>query len=159
MGVGFRNVEADPAAPVETWPYEALVAAVERGGIREWARIVSAIARDPWGLVARQLEERLEYDRPYGVAPLLERAIASARAEAVRSERAAVAAEIGELASRSGLSLAALAERIGTSRTRLSTYRSGAVVPSAALLVRLRRLVERLESERATNSEPWSVAG
>lgn len=147
MGSAFRNVDVEAAAPVETWPYEALVAAIERGGIGDWARISRSISADPWGPVARQVEERMGYERPYGVAPLLERAIARARAESLRSEREAVAAEIAELARRSKLSLAELADRIGTSGSRLSTYRSGAVVPSAALLVRLRRLVDRLEAE------------
>ena len=32
------------------------------------------------------------------------------------------------------------AERIGTSRSRLSTYMSGKVVPSATLMVRMRRV-------------------
>ena len=27
----FRNVDADPADDVETWPYEALVTAIDRG--------------------------------------------------------------------------------------------------------------------------------
>lgn len=148
MSAAFRNVDVDPSSPVEDWPYEALVAAIERGGIGDWARIARAIGQDPWGPVARQVEERMSYERPYGVAPLLERAIARSRAEAVRAERAAVADEVGELVERSGLAMGALAERLGTSRTRLSTYRSGAVTPSAALLVRLRRVVEGLHSSR-----------
>lgn len=145
MSAPFRNVDVDPSAPVEDWPYEALVAAIERGGIGDWARIARSIRRDPWGPVARQVEERMSYERPYGVAPLLERAIARSRAEAVRAERAAVADEVAALAQRSGLSIGALAERLGTSRSRLSTYRSGAVTPSAALLVRLRRVVDGLD--------------
>jgi len=32
---------------------------------------------------------------------------------------------------------------VGTSRSRLSTYRSGSVVPSAAMLVRIRHAVDR----------------
>ncbi|MGF1647054.1 MAG: helix-turn-helix domain-containing protein [Kineosporiaceae bacterium] len=40
---------------------------------------------------------------------------------------------------RSGLTSTEFASRIGTSRSRLSTYASGRVVPSAALMVRIRR--------------------
>lgn len=148
MSVRFRNVDVDPSTPVEEWPYEALVTAIERGSIGDWARIARAVRHDPWGHVARQVEERMAYERPFGVGPLLERAIASARADAVRSERAEVAETVAALVQRSGISMAALAERLGTSRTRLSTYRSGSVVPSAALLVRLRRVVERIERAR-----------
>jgi transcriptional regulator with XRE-family HTH domain len=41
---------------------------------------------------------------------------------------------------RSGLSKAQFAARIGTSPSRLSTYLNGKVTPSAALMVRVRRL-------------------
>jgi transcriptional regulator with XRE-family HTH domain len=51
-----------------------------------------------------------------------------------------VGAEIRSLLDRSGLSQQDFADRIGTSRSRLSTYRSGKVVPSAAFLVRMRRV-------------------
>lgn len=140
----FRNVDVDPSAPVESWPYEAVASAIERGTVDDWVRITAAIDADPWGEVARQVEEYLSYERPYGVAPLLERAVARAREQAERRERATVAAEVASLISASGLPLDQVASRIGTSRSRLSTYRSGTVTPSAALLVRLRELVERL---------------
>ncbi|MFD2862989.1 helix-turn-helix domain-containing protein [Salininema proteolyticum] len=39
------------------------------------------------------------------------------------------------------MSQAEFAERIGTSASRLSTYISGKVMPSAALMVRIRRVV------------------
>ena len=48
--------------------------------------------------------------------------------------------EVRNLVGRSGLSKQDFAERIGTSRSRLSTYMSGKVVPSAALMVRMRRV-------------------
>lgn len=137
----FRNVDADPADPVDTWPFEALVTAIERGGIADWVRITRAIDLDPWGEVARAVEDYLSYARPYGVGPLLGRAVARARTRAEQRERAAVAAEVADLVKASGLTMADLARRLGTSRTRLSTYRSGRVVPSATFLVRLRSLV------------------
>jgi transcriptional regulator with XRE-family HTH domain len=48
---------------------------------------------------------------------------------------------------RSGLSKAQFAARIGTSPSRLSTYLNGKVTPSAALMVRMRRLAGRLAAE------------
>lgn len=144
MSVAFRNVDVDRAAPISTWPYEALVTMVERGTLSDWAVIARAIGDEPWGPVARQIEEYLSYESPYGVGPLLTRAIERARATAVQRERAAVAAEVSSLIERSGLSMADLATRVGTSRTRLSTYRSGAVVPAATMLHRLRTTVEAL---------------
>jgi len=142
--VHFRNVDVDPSAPLDTWPFEAIVTMIERGTASDWVRLTRAIRSDPWGPIARQVEDYLGYERPYGVAPLLERAIQRARAQAERRERAAVAAEVAALVARSGLTLTEIASRIGTSGSRLSTYRSGTVMPSAGLLVRLRETVARL---------------
>lgn len=141
--VSFRNVDADPTDPVETWPYEALVTAIERGTIGEWVAITSAIDRDPWGEVARAVEDYLGYAAPPGVGPLLQRAVARSRSQCEDRERAEVAAEVARLVEASGLSMANVARRIGTSRSRLSTYRSGTVVPSATVMVRLRSLAAR----------------
>ncbi len=146
MSVRFRNLDTDPAAPVTSWPYEALVTAIERGGIRDWARITAEIARDPWGDVARQVEDYLTYERPYGVGPLLRRAVERARREAAQWERQAIAEQVRDLVARSGVPRAEFASRIGTSRSRLSTYCTGSVTPSAALVERMRALVDRMSA-------------
>jgi transcriptional regulator with XRE-family HTH domain len=54
-----------------------------------------------------------------------------------------VAAEIRDLVARSGLPRQDFALRLGTSRPRLSTYMSGKVTPSAAMMPRIRRATER----------------
>jgi DNA-binding transcriptional regulator YiaG len=143
--VTFRNVDVRPDEPLETWPYEAIVTMIERGTITDWARLTREIRRRPWGAVARQVEHYLGYEQPWGVGPLLQRALAGARAERAADERCAVAAEVRELVARSGLSTRAFADAIGTSRPRLSTYRSGRVTPSAAMMLRMRALVDDLE--------------
>ncbi len=135
----FRNVDASPEDPVETWPFEGILTAIERGTLPDWRRLVRAIADDPWGPVSRQVDEALRISRPYGTAVLLETAIADARRVAAESERDEVAATIKDLVKRSGLSQREFAERIGTSASRLSTYLSGRVTPSATLMVRMRR--------------------
>ena len=136
----FRNVDASPDDPVESWPFEGLLAAVQRGTLPDWRRIARAIEADPWGPVARGVLEAVAISRPYGTTALFEAIVNHAREEATESERAAVAAEIRDLIRGSGLSVREFAERCGTSRTRLSTYMSKKVVPSAALLVRMRRV-------------------
>jgi DNA-binding transcriptional regulator YiaG len=88
--------------------------------------------------VARRIEGVLEYSRPYGVAKTMELVIGIARSEAERGERQAVADEVNQLIKTSGLSRAKFASRIGTSPSRLSTYATGKVAPSAALIVRMR---------------------
>jgi hypothetical protein len=140
VSLRFRNVDADPADPVETWPYEALTTAIERGSARDWARISAAIRADPWGPVARAVEAYLGYADRSGATELLRRVIDRSRTDADAADRAAVAARVRELIVRSGLTAARFASRIGTSASRLSTYSSGKVVPSAALLLRMERV-------------------
>ena len=144
MTTRSRNLEFEASSPHEAWPYEALGTLIERGTIGDWARLSRAIREDPWGPVSQQVQDYLSYEEPYGVGPLLARAIVRHRTQAEQSERAEVAREIGALVTTSGLPMAELATRLGTSRSRLSTYRSGAVTPSAAFLVRLRRLIAYL---------------
>jgi DNA-binding transcriptional regulator YiaG len=136
----FRNIDASPDDPVETWPFEGILAAVERGTLPDWRRLASAIRADPWGPVAYQVLEAIHLSHPYGTTELLEGVVTHARKLATESERADVASEVQALVARSGMSKQNFAERIGTSRSRLSTYISGKVVPSATLMVRMRRV-------------------
>jgi DNA-binding transcriptional regulator YiaG len=137
--LAFRNVDASPEDPVSDWPQEAIQTALERGGLSDWRRLAEAIRRQPWGPVARRVKEALAYSRPYGVASAMERMIAQAHASAETVERESVAEEVNRLIDASGLSRAEFASLIGTSQSRLSTYASGKVTPSAALIVRMRR--------------------
>jgi transcriptional regulator with XRE-family HTH domain len=137
-GFAFRNVDLSPDDPVSAWPLEAIQTALERGGLSYWRRLADEIGAHPWGPVARRVEEVLGYSRPYGVAVAMERAVARARETAETSEREAVAKEVERLVHESGLSRAEFATGIGTSASRLSTYATGKVTPSAALLVRMR---------------------
>lgn len=140
----FRNVDASPEDPVSEWPLEAIQTALERGGLSHWRRLAEAVRAQPWGPVARQIEEVLTYSRPYGVAELMERVIADARDDTAANERAAVATEVARLIERSGLSRAEFAATVGTSTSRLSTYATGKVTPSAALMLRMSRLAAGL---------------
>lgn len=139
-GLAFRNLDASPDDPVETWPFEGIVAAVERGFLPDWRRLARAIAADPWGPVAQSVQEAVSLSHPYGTTELFEAVIARARRDAAEDERQEVAAEVARLLATSGLSRRTFAERIGTSASRLSTYLSGKVTPSASLLVRMRRV-------------------
>lgn len=138
----FRNVDAKPTDPVETWPYEALVTAIDRGLVPDWQPIFEEIRRAPWGVVARRIERYLGYREPDGVGALFTLAIDRARAAAEQSDRRAVAARVRQAVERSGMTQAQFAEAVGTSASRLSTYLSGKVTPSAALLVRIERTAE-----------------
>jgi hypothetical protein len=119
----FRNIDAFPDDPVETWPFEGILAAVERGTLPDWRRMAAAIRSDPWGPVAQQVLEAVRLARPYGTTELFEAVIDGARKEAVDSERAEVAAEVRQLVAGSGL--------------------SAQDVPSATLMIRMRRAAGR----------------
>ncbi len=143
MSLTFRNIDASPDDPVETWPLEGVITALERGGLSHRRRLAAAIKADPWGPVARNVLEALSVIEPYGVTPLMESVIAHARGQAADDEREQVAREVRSLISSSGLTAAEFAARLGTSASRLSTYSSGKVSPSAALMVRMRRVSDR----------------
>lgn len=149
MPLTFRNLTITPDAPVAEWPTEAVRTALERGDLRDWRRIAAELRRDPWGPTARRIEEVLSHSRPYGVAELMEGLLERARRGVESDEREAVAAEVRRAVARTGLSKAEFAAGIGTSGSRLSTYLSGEVMPSAALMVRMRTLADRLERTRA----------
>lgn len=147
MPLAFRNLAITPDTPVPDWPTEAVQTALERGDLADWHRIVVEVQADPWGKTARQVAEVLSHSRPYGIAEAMETVLSRARERAEASERAAVAAEIREAVKRSRLSRAEFASRIGTSASRLSTYASGRVTPSATLMLRIRHMAGRLSHD------------
>jgi len=144
MPLAFRNLTITPADPVIDWPTEAVQAALERGDLYHWQLLTVEINKDPWGPTARQVEEVLTHSRPYGVADIMELVIARARARAEQRERDEVAAEVRQAIARSGLTSAEFATRVGTSASRLSTYATGKVAPSATLMVRIHHLLAHL---------------
>ncbi|HEY7822297.1 MAG TPA: helix-turn-helix transcriptional regulator [Acidimicrobiia bacterium] len=137
MPLQFRNVDASPSDPVVTWPYEALVTAIERGLVPDWQPIFAELSRDPWGPVARKIERYLSYAPSSGTTTLFRLAIERARQKAEEDERVAVAQSVRAAIASSGLTAAQFAERIGTSASRLSTYARGSVTPSAHMLLRM----------------------
>ncbi len=143
MTLAFRNIDVDPAAPIEQWGFEGLLAAVDRGEAADWRRIADTVRRDPWGPVARLLEDEVfPAAEDSGVVGALRGMIGLQRARFELATRDEVRRELGALVKASGLTQAGFAQRIGTSRSRLNTYLTGRVVPSAATLIRARRISE-----------------
>lgn len=140
----FRNLDASPDDPVETWPYEGLVAAIERGYLSDWRRIAAAIRAAPWGSVARSVEEYATYGETTDIAELLTEAVRRARAAAEDADRDTVTRRVRAAIERSGLPARRFATEVGTSASRMSTYCTGAVQPSAAMLLRIERESVRL---------------
>lgn len=148
MTVSFRNVEAHPDDDVLTWPYEALVTVIDRGLVADWQPIFAELRRSPWGHVSRRVERYLSYRQPDGVGTLFKLAVKEARRKAEDAERAEVAARVRAAVEHSGLTAAEFAKLIGTSASRLSTYMTGSVVPSAAMLIRIEQQAEESYADR-----------
>lgn len=152
MTLRFRHVDADPCDPVDTWPYEALVTAVERGSLGDWRRVAAVIYADPYGEVSRSVEDYLGYAEPTGQAALFRLVVDGARAALEDEERAEVARRVRAAVAASGLSRREFAAAVGTSASRLSTYCSAKVTPSAALLLRM----EAVSARRAAAGDATS---
>jgi hypothetical protein len=152
----FRNIDATPDDPVEKWGVEGILAAIDRGSLPHWRRIVTAVRADPWGLVAADLEQALKLAEDVGVASTLRRILTHTRDDVNADARAEVRRRLQDLVANSGLTAAQFAQRVGTSASRMSTYLSGKVVPSAALLVRCeavsKRATEGVDSEGERSS-------
>lgn len=147
--LAFRNIDALPTDPVESWPFEGLVTAIERGSLSDWQRIAAAVRRAPWGPVSRGVQEYASYGEQADVAELLVEAVRRARATGDQADRAEVAGRVRAAVERSGLPARRFAVEVGTSSSRLSTYCTGAVQPSAAMLLRIERESQRLAAGRA----------
>ncbi|RIK09806.1 MAG: XRE family transcriptional regulator [Acidobacteria bacterium] len=151
MTVKFRNVDASPDDDVQTWPFEALVTVIERGLVPDWKPVLDEIRRSPWGSVARRVERYLSSRAPDAdrAGTLFALAIENARRKEELADRSEVAERVRKAVASTGLTNAEFANLIGTSASRLSTYRSGKVVPSAAMLIRIERATARIASESA----------
>jgi len=138
--------------PVEFWPTAAIRDAVESGDLGVWQRIVVALKRDPYGRTARQVEEVLDSASSPGISKALTEVLTRTRAHLEADERAEVARQIQGLIDRSGLSPREFASRIGASSEDLAAYLAGDVSPSAAQIVRMRRLADRFAKMKAQRS-------
>ena len=148
MTLTFRNIDASPDDPVDTWPYEGLVIAIEEGLISDWQPIFAELRNRPWGPVSRRIERYVSYAPKRGATRLFASAVERARARAEDAERQKVAGQVRGAVARSGLTSAAFAEHIGTSASRLSTYATGKVAPSATMLLRISQAADDLARHR-----------
>jgi hypothetical protein len=91
---------------------------------------------DPYGEVAKDLVQALELAESHGGRALLQAILDQAR----EAPEMTVSRQIRWLVWQTGLTMGQVAERLGTSRTRLSSYYHGRVTPSATFMVRLAKL-------------------
>ncbi len=141
-----------PDQPVEFWSTAAIRAALQSGDIDTWKRIAAALKRDPYGRTARQVEEVLEGTRPYGISKALWEVLERARAHLEANERGEVARHVRLLIDRSGLGEQEFASRIGVAPEDLTGYLDGSTSPTAALMIRMRRLSDRFVKVKSARS-------
>lgn len=145
----FRNVELDPAGPIEGWPAEAIETVMDRGTLSDWRDLADAIRRSPWGPLARTVEEIAGWDEHYGVDRLMQRVLAEARSDFDLVGRARYAERIRAWRSGSGLSQREFARLAGTSAARLSAYENARVSPTTDVLGRLEQVAALLAADAA----------
>lgn len=139
MSLKFRNLDVTPEDPVDEWGVDGILTAMERGGLNHVHRIVHAMREDPHGVVAQDLEEAVGLtDNPVGQIML------DILAELRESPNQQVARRVRKAIDISGVSLREFAKTLGTSASRLSTYATGKVMPSAAMFLRIEELSRRL---------------
>ena len=144
----FEGVDVDRVGPPITSP-EQLVEFNDRGSITDWRLHLGMVAAAPWGPYAQQLIEFARAaNRPEALSSI-EGIIEFCREWSKDHERDQIAREIKRLVALSGLSQREFAAWIGTSPSRLSTYVSGVVTPSAAMMLRIQRAVRTLRQQTA----------
>lgn len=142
MPLRFRNIEATPDDPVEAWGFEGMLAAIDRGYAVDWRKLIEAVADNP--------SLRVIYEDARGAAEstatvtLLDAALASRTRSADEEARERLRSAFRA----TRLTQAQLATRLGTSRSRMTSYLSGTVTPSMDVLV----AIEAVARERRAPS-------
>lgn len=111
--------------------------------LAEWRAALAPVVIAPWAPYGDRLVERAVGRGP-GIARLAAECQRLAQQLEDARERSLVAAEIRRIIAETGLSQREFAAYVGTSASRLSTYATGRVVPSAAMLLRIQQIARNL---------------
>jgi DNA-binding transcriptional regulator YiaG len=115
---------------------------VEHGNARRWRAALLPLIESPWGPYGEHIVQLTKEAGLTKVTALLEECRKVYQQRQEQRERDAIAREIRRLVAISGLTQREFASQIGTSPSRLSTYVNGRVIPSAAMLLRIRRVAQ-----------------
>ena len=149
MTLSFRNVDVDTSAPLGMWPPEAIEILVDRGNLSDWRRLAAALAQDPWGPLARTVEEICSLDCHYGVDRIFQQILHRERERSTFAGRRRYAERLRSLRRSAGLSMRELAAAAGTSAARISDYENARVAPTTDVLARIEDVLERRGTKRA----------
>uniref|UniRef100_UPI0016005E23 helix-turn-helix domain-containing protein n=1 Tax=Nocardioides stalactiti TaxID=2755356 RepID=UPI0016005E23 len=159
-----EGIDPDQSLPVIRTSAQ-LRGVVDGGSVLEWRHHLAMIAASPWSPYSDHLlDMALQAELPQVVA-VVERFTELCRAQNKEREREQVADEVRRLVAASGVTQRQFAKWVGTSPSRLSTYVSGSVTPSASLMLRMTR-TSRLLQERdvhetlttAMSEQSWGAA-
>ncbi|GAC81280.1 hypothetical protein SAMN04488550_1432 [Gordonia malaquae] len=77
----FRNLVVTPDDPVDQWGVEGVLAALDRGTLKNWRKIAAAVRSDPHGRTAEDLDVALRLAEDRGAVAIMTRVLARARRE------------------------------------------------------------------------------
>lgn len=119
---------------------DQLVDLVKHGTARHWRAALLPLIESPWGPYGEHIVRLTQEADLDALAAVLQECRKVYQHRQEQRERDAIAREIRRLVAISGLTQRQFASQIGTSPSRLSTYVNGRVIPSAAMLLRIRRV-------------------
>jgi hypothetical protein len=122
---------------------------IRHGSVRTWRATLAPVADHPWSPYGEELAVLADEAGLPVVADSLRQCRAVYQLRRQGEEKVAVSREIIRLVALSGVTQREFASYIGTSPSRLSTYVSGKVMPSAALMLRMQRASRLLRSRPA----------
>jgi len=141
----LEGIDPDQHLPVIRNQSE-LLGLADGGSVLEWRYHLAMIAASPWSPYSQHIVELANTaDRPL-VAALVARFTDVCREHNKEHEREHVAEEVRRMVSASGASQRQFSQWVGTSPSRLSTYISGSVTPSASMMLRMRRTSRLLQA-------------
>ena len=150
----IRNVDLDLTGSVAELHPEAIETIMDRGSLADWRLLSAEIEREPWGRVARVVENVAGWAEHYGVDPLMQRVIARARSRLDIEARQHYAERIRAWRRDAGLTLREMAVLAGTSESRLSAYENARVAPTTTVLGRIEEVARRHRATRSTEQLP-----
>ena len=159
----LEGIDLDDSLPVIQTEAE-LLGVVGGGSVLEWRHHFAMIAASPWSPYALQLADLAHRAACPQAAAVIDRFTDVCREQHKEREREQVAEEVRRAVSESGVTQRQFAQWVGTSPSRLSTYVSGTVTPSASLMLRMTRTSRLLQERdvprtRSTRSElSWGAA-
>lgn len=131
-----------------------LLEAFASGDVLLWRRLVAAALAEPWAGRADEHLALLDPERCPCEVDSIRALVTAARRIAEEDERRAVADHIRATVAGTGLTQRQFARIVGTSPSRLSSYVTGSVTPSAAMLLRINRMAKRARAAAATSAGP-----